>query len=146
MEAKLYDKESSVIWTYSGTKTKAEMENDEELKFLFSHDCVLFVDDEGKAYTWRFLSTLCNKYGVEITGNTEADFSSVVKAMNEQEEPTLTLESVDAKATEAKTTADAATLAIGELGVMAADAQVTNSQLAQAVAELGVLVAGISAE
>lgn len=143
----LYDGTSSIDWYYRGFKTREEMDGD--LTYPPSDvPCVLYDDGSGKVYDWLYLSVLCKKYDVDFEKGLD-DYSETFKALeksieNWPEDPTLA--SVDAKATEAKTTADAATLAIGELGVMAADAQLTNSQLAQAVAELGVLVAGISEE
>lgn len=139
----LYDGKSSIEWFYDGLKTRKEM--DGNIRYPQSdRPAVLYDDGNGKVYKWTYLYVLASQYEIEMTEDAQAVFDAVVAAM-ENFEP-VTLDSVDAKATEAKTTAEAATLAIGELGVMAADAQVTNSQLAQAVAELGVLVAGISAE
>lgn len=68
--------------------------------------CVL-MDNDGVVYDWRYLKVLCDHNGVEFVeglDDYQETFDAVVYAI-ENPEPTPTLESVDAKATEAQTAA-----------------------------------------
>lgn len=102
----LYDGKSDIDWFYDGYKTREEMDSD--LHYPPSDQpCVIFDNGAGKAYDWRYLSVFCDEYGVELTEDWQATFDAVLLAI-ENQPPELTLESVDEKATEAKTTADTA--------------------------------------
>lgn len=72
--------------------------------------CVLMVNADNKAYDWRYLKVLCEQYDVEFVeglDDYQETFDAVLCAIGNPK-PKPTLESVDAKATEAKTTADEA--------------------------------------
>lgn len=101
----LYDGKSPIVWFYRGEKTREEMNGDSYYP-QESDTAVLYDDGNGKVYSWEHLYVLCERFDVEMTEDVQATYEAVVKAMEDY--VPLSLESVDAKATEAKTTADTA--------------------------------------
>ena len=85
----LYDGESSIYWAHGGMMTKEEMEEVPQLEQLLSEPSVLFDNGLGKVFNWLLLSVLCEKWGVEETGDSAADFAALEKAM---QKPRLTAE------------------------------------------------------
>lgn len=102
----LYDGESPVYWASIGLKTKQEMEGIPQLEQMLSRPSVLFDDGAGTVYDWRLLSVECARYGVETTGDEDADYAALVEAMNAPVPQPPTIEEVDEKATAAQTTAN----------------------------------------
>lgn len=78
----LYDKTSDIYWNTLGLLTKEQMEEMPQFTLLFNEPCVLFDDGSGKVYDWLVLSSLAAKYGVELTGDDETDYNTVVEEMN----------------------------------------------------------------
>lgn len=103
----LYDGVSSIEWD-TGTKTREEM--DGNLNYPPSDKPCVLMTSKNLAYSWLYLEVLCDQNGVEFVeglDDYQETFEAVVYAIeNPEQKPTI--ESVDAKATEAKTTADTA--------------------------------------
>lgn len=106
MTVQLYDGESSIYWAHRGLLTKEQMADVPQYEQLLSEPSVLFDDGAGKVYDWRLLSAECTRYGVECTGDEDADYAALVEAMNAPIPQPPTIEEVDEKATTAQTTAD----------------------------------------
>lgn len=83
----LYDGESPVYWASIGLKTKQEMEGIPQLEQMLSRPSVLYDDGLGMVYDWRLLTVECARYGVECTGDEDADYAALLAAM---ERPRLT--------------------------------------------------------
>lgn len=104
MEYILYDGTSSIEWE-SGTLAREEM--DGNLQYPPSDQPCVLIGIDGIAYDWRYLKVLCEQNGVEFVeglGDYQETFDAVLYAI-ENQEPKPTLESIDAKATEAQTAA-----------------------------------------
>lgn len=102
----LYDRTSSITWARRGTMTVEQMAEVPQLSQLLAEPSVLFDNGAGTVYDWRLLSVECARYGVECTGDEDADYAALVEAMNAPIQQPPTIEEVDAKATNALTTAD----------------------------------------
>lgn len=77
----LYDGVSDVNWFYLGKKTREEMDGDS--RFPQDARSVLFDDGAGRVYRWRYLNMMCDEFGVAKTDDAQADFDSVVAAMQD---------------------------------------------------------------
>lgn len=85
----LYDRTSPVTWARRGTMTVEQMAEVPQLSQLLSEPAVLFDNGAGTVYDWRLLSVECARYGVETTGDEDADYAALLAAM---ERPLLTPE------------------------------------------------------
>lgn len=78
----LYDRTSPVTWARRGTLTVEQMAEVPQLSQLLSEPSVLFDDGAGKVYDWRLLSAECTRYGVEQTGDADADYAALLAAVD----------------------------------------------------------------
>lgn len=83
----LYDHESPINWARRGTMTVEQMAEVPQLSQLLAEPAVLFDNGAGVVYDWRLLSVMCGRYGVEPTGDEDADYAALLAAM---ERPRLT--------------------------------------------------------
>ena len=100
----IYDGTSSIDWFYDGTKTREEMDGDAH--YPQDGRAVLYDNGAGSVYSWALLDVLCERYGVEPTDDAQADYDSVVAAMNAPQPQVPTIEEVDEKATDAQAIAN----------------------------------------
>lgn len=101
----LYDRTSPITWARRGTMTVEQMADVPQLSQLLAEPSVLFDNGSGTVYDWRLLSVMCARYGVECTGDEDADYAALVEAMNAPVVQPPTIEEVDEKAITAQTTA-----------------------------------------
>lgn len=67
--------------------TVEQMAEVPQLSQLLAEPSVLFDNGAGTVYDWRLLSIECARYGVECTGDEDADYAALLAAM---ERPRLT--------------------------------------------------------
>lgn len=68
----LYDQKSPIKWYYKGTLTPSQMKKMPKFKLLFKEECVLYGSNESGFFSFKPLSELKAKYGVEIDDPEEA--------------------------------------------------------------------------
>lgn len=79
----LYDRTSPVTWARRGTLTVEQMAEVPQLSQLLSEPAVLFDNGAGTVYDWRLLSVECARYGVECTGDEDADYAALLAAVDQ---------------------------------------------------------------
>lgn len=79
----LYDRTSPVTWARRGTMTVEQMAEIPQLSQLLSEPAVLFDNGAGTVYDWRLLSVECARYGVECTGDEDADYAALLAAVDQ---------------------------------------------------------------
>lgn len=79
----LYDRTSPVTWARRGTLTVEQMAEVPQLSQLLSEPSVLFDNGAGVVYDWRLLAVECARYGVEQTGDADADYAALLAAVDQ---------------------------------------------------------------
>lgn len=79
----LYDHESPINWARRGTMTVEQMAEVPQLSQLLAEPSVLFDNGAGTVYDWRLLSVECARYGVEKTGDADADYAALLAAVDQ---------------------------------------------------------------
>ena len=79
----LYDRTSPISWALRGTLTVEQMAEVPQLSQLLSEPSVLFDNGAGTVYDWRLLSVECARYGVECTGDEDADYAALLAAVDQ---------------------------------------------------------------
>ena len=78
----LYDRTSPVTWARRGTMTVEQMAEIPQLSQLLAEPSVLFDNGAGVVYDWRLLAVECARYGVEQTGDADADYIALLAAVD----------------------------------------------------------------
>lgn len=79
----LYDRTSPVTWARRGTLTVEQMAEVPQFSQLLAEPSVLFDNGAGTVYDWRLLSVECARYGVEQTGDADADYAALLAAVDQ---------------------------------------------------------------
>lgn len=77
----LYDQTSPINWVFRGEETPEQMQADPKTAILFSEPCVLYDNGVGGVYSFKPLSTLAARYGIEYD-TPEEGFERLQEAMN----------------------------------------------------------------
>lgn len=94
---RLYDKKSSITWAYRDPTTPEDMKNDPILGQFFERPVVLYDDNEGVVYDFKWLDVLILDYAYNVDGKPDIDINDpeaaleIIKVrMNEPRRGTLT--------------------------------------------------------